>query len=479
MLPTSPLPNTRLTVEDFPQPVRSSTQVLDVLSEYVPGQKLIAEIRFQLANGAYRATVAQRDVTLALPFSARPGDSLELEVVETQGRIAFAVSRQPGDVENEGNQASTNTTLSRTGQLIGQLMQEDNRGKPRAVTLNKGTPLVSSPPTNGSALAPALQQALSDSGLFYESHLEAWANGTRLEGALRQEPQGQIPVTRLQNSSGNATFVGGLIQDEGDAGAPPPEQSHAPAFQALTYNNALKSYNVISYVPGSSAPKSDTPILLPIPQQAGQAPATPGEHDNASPPSISSTTDTQLVDTSRPPQSSARPGHSSESPAEETPSTIGSNHPASGIKGASPEGTQAAQRPTGSGIPPDLAPLVQQQLSSLANNIYPFHGIIWPGQRIDWEIIDENNSHEPSEQEERRQWKTRIKLLLPSLGGIDAMIELDNNDLVIRMKTSEDSQNRLVSGASLLGNRLELAGLHLAKLEVNRSEIDSGEQNAV
>src|SRR5690349_20164977 len=97
MLPTNSIQTTRLNAEELPQAPRASTQVLDVLSEYVPGQKMIAQIQFQLANGAYRATIGQRDVTLALPFSAKAGDALELEVVETEGRIAFAVSKTAVD----------------------------------------------------------------------------------------------------------------------------------------------------------------------------------------------------------------------------------------------------------------------------------------------------------------------------------------------------------------------------------------------
>lgn len=97
MFPTNAIQTTRLNAEELPQAPRATTRVLDVLSEYVPGQKMMAQIQFQLANGAYRATIAQRDVTLALPFSAKPGDSLELEVVETEGRIAFAVSKAPTD----------------------------------------------------------------------------------------------------------------------------------------------------------------------------------------------------------------------------------------------------------------------------------------------------------------------------------------------------------------------------------------------
>ena len=53
----------------------------------------MAEIQAMLPNGSYRAVVAQREITLALPFSAKSGDSLELEVV---------VSQVPGVIEVNG-----------------------------------------------------------------------------------------------------------------------------------------------------------------------------------------------------------------------------------------------------------------------------------------------------------------------------------------------------------------------------------------
>ena len=57
-------------------PVAAAQKIADVLSNLVPGQRVLAEIQALLPNGNYRAIVAQREITLALPFSAKAGDTL-------------------------------------------------------------------------------------------------------------------------------------------------------------------------------------------------------------------------------------------------------------------------------------------------------------------------------------------------------------------------------------------------------------------
>ena len=105
------------------QPVIAAQRIADVLSNLVPGQRIFADIQALLPNGNYRAVVAQREITLALPFSAKAGDSLELEVTESDGKLtlAFVANRTEGATTKSG-QESVSTTLSSAGKLIGNLM---------------------------------------------------------------------------------------------------------------------------------------------------------------------------------------------------------------------------------------------------------------------------------------------------------------------------------------------------------------------
>lgn len=201
-----------------PQPVTPARQLTDVLSELVPGQRVLAEIQALLPNGTYRAIIAQRDVTLALPFSAKPGDALELEVVESDGKLtlAFVANRNPS---TPGAQAeSVSATLSPTGQLIGDLLGGiDEKGrKPLPLALNGNQPLIGEFPEDASQLAPVLKDALSKSGMFYEAHQARWVEGRLTTSALLQEPQGKLSAAlqaqhASQPTSANVPNQGGEL----------------------------------------------------------------------------------------------------------------------------------------------------------------------------------------------------------------------------------------------------------------------------
>ncbi len=180
------------------QPAQPADAVNDLLSNLSAGQRITAEVLAVLPNGAYRAMIAQREVTLALPFSAKSGDALELEVVENDGKQALAVRVPASGVQP---QESTPANLSSTAKLIASLFsppeQGGGHGKAPLAQLNDAQPILNGKPLlTGGDLAPLLQQAVAKSGLFYEAHQAQWVQGQRTEAELRQEPQGkQLPLT--------------------------------------------------------------------------------------------------------------------------------------------------------------------------------------------------------------------------------------------------------------------------------------------
>ena len=176
------------------QPIAPAQRIADILSNLVPGQRIFAEIQGMLANGSYRATVAQRDITLALPFAAKAGDSLELEVVESDGNLTLAFVANKNEIAEKPGQQSVSTSLSSAGKLIGDLMQGiDGEGKRApAAPLNGNQALVSTMPRDAAQLAPMLKQALTQSGMFYEAHQARWvaghSRGTRSPGVSWHRP---------------------------------------------------------------------------------------------------------------------------------------------------------------------------------------------------------------------------------------------------------------------------------------------------
>lgn len=190
-----PLLGQQLTADAASKPVSPTQQIADVLSNLVPGQRILAEIQALLPNGTYRAVVAQRDITLALPFSAKAGDTLELEVTESDGKLtlAFVANRSSGEQTGKLPD-SVATTLSQTGKLIGDLLggigDQGKRASP--APLNGNLPLVDDFPEQAANLAPILKEALTKSGVFYEAHQARWVAGDLPTAALKQEPQGKL-----------------------------------------------------------------------------------------------------------------------------------------------------------------------------------------------------------------------------------------------------------------------------------------------
>ncbi|HMV05106.1 MAG TPA: flagellar hook-length control protein FliK [Accumulibacter sp.] len=199
-------------------PLRSALPAQDItdkLPGLVAGQRLLAQIEALLPNGTYRAVISQRSVTLALPFAAKSGDAIELEVAESNGRLTLAVvARSGSSATTEAGDASFTTKLSRTGQLIGDLFSGAPEGRRRAaLPLNENRPLAMGPPASGRDLLPVLEKAIVASGMFYEAHQAEWVEGRFSKAQLLLEPQGRLSPQHTPLP----------------AGAPPSAEARTPA----------------------------------------------------------------------------------------------------------------------------------------------------------------------------------------------------------------------------------------------------------
>ncbi len=236
------------------QPVAAPQRIADVLSNLVPGQRIFAEIQALLPNGNYRAVVAQRDITLALPFSAKPGDSLELEVTESDGKLTLAFVANRSDANQAKTADSVATSLSQTGKLIGDLMKgiegEGKRAPP--APLNGNQALVETMPKTGADLAPMLKQALTQSGMFYEAHQARWVAGQLPTDALRQEPQGKLQANAAVNVPADTKIVSSASQ----SGQP----TVTPSNVATTHAGAIDQATPSAQSP-QGIPREITPLV--------------------------------------------------------------------------------------------------------------------------------------------------------------------------------------------------------------------------
>ena len=430
MIPADVASRLRLVTPDLPAPtlpVQSAQKLTDILSDFGVGQRIMAEIQALLPNGTYRAVVGQRDVTLALPFSAKPGDTLELEVKENDGQLTLALVKH-----NTASAAATTETdhsvatkLSSAGQLIGDLLGEVEQqgGKAKPAPLNANQPLFTGTPPKGVDLAPMLKQALSESGMFYESHQAKWVEGKLPTTALLLEPQGKLsqPITQ-PNTAASLVFTDQALATTG--GPLPGTPGTLSTLAQATWTEGLPNHPVPLAANGDIDTLMQTTSLASSPQESH--PNTESAHQ---PGPLSPTQDAQQGSTTS--RTLGEPQQNPGSLTTTTTPTTPSAHP----------------------VAPELTSLVQQQLGALASQTYVWQGQAWPGQDMHWEISeDEGRKRTAGPNGDGPQWQTRLRLNLPSLGNVEAHLRLGQGGRLDLSLTTGNDQSR----ASLLNSAVDL-----------------------
>ena len=188
MLPRADLNPTRppASLEAATTVVSSTDARLDVfrrLNQIAIGRELQATVDAMLDDGTFLVKVADTTARMALPVGTKVGDTMSMVFIAKDPRPTFLLTQQQG---------STPASLSTTARLIDHLLQSaQQEGAPAVVTTR--IPLLPSPAAmEPKQVAAALQNALSASGLFYESHLHDWISGTRPAAELAREPQAQL-----------------------------------------------------------------------------------------------------------------------------------------------------------------------------------------------------------------------------------------------------------------------------------------------
>lgn len=341
------------------QPLAPIKELPSDLPELQVGQTFLARIQEGLPENTYKALVAGKMLTLQLPEGAKPGDTLELVLIDRSPKVLIA-KRLDTPTEAAGNEPYPYATLSKAGQMISRLLLPEGEA-PQPAPLTRGQPLLPHGPASGAELAPALAKAVINSGLFYEAHQAHWVAGRRELESLLAEPQG-----RQQ------------------------------------------------------------------PMQPGPAAATPATANAAA--------ETVLAASGKERQAEAA-------------------------------GNQAAQ--LAQSVPEALRPLVQQQLDAIASQRLAWHGEVWPGQTMDWEIEEERtrDGSGNGDDEVASRWNTTLHLDLPHLGTIDATLQLTAEGLKVRLTTEDTgSLADLLGGSGQLATMLTEAGLKVQAIDIRNEE---------
>ena len=238
----------------------SSERELPPLSR---GQAIDGRVE-QRVRDAYIVSVRERRFEIKLPAEARPGDTLRLVFVRESPRPTFALL---GIEAASGTQVSgaQGSEISETGKLLAMLRSlapgdAATTGKAAAPVADAAVPVFPARIAQPEQAAVMLRQALTMSGLFYESHQAQWVLGTRSTAQLKLEPQGRIAPTPASAAYARNELPAGAVAesslpdlhpDSAEVGAPAPAPSerspvHPDTFPIVRQQlNALESGQLV------------------------------------------------------------------------------------------------------------------------------------------------------------------------------------------------------------------------------------------
>lgn len=137
---------------------------------------------------------------------------------------------------------------------------------------------------------------------------------------------------------------------------------------------------------------------------------------------------------------------------------------------ASRDATAASAGARSSAIPDEIRPVVQQQLDAVATQRLAWHGEVWPGQTMDWEIEWDDAARAGTDATGER-WTTSLRLSMPRLGSVEARLQLDGQRLRIAMlATDPGPANELRAEIPALEAALASAGIQLHGMMVRADD---------
>jgi flagellar hook-length control protein FliK len=159
--------------------------VANAAKQFEVGQQVRGTVQAQVAPGIFNVRVAEQMMQMRMPPFVKSGDTIQLQVVALLPRLTFTLAAS-------SNPVSTPDSLSAAARMLSSLSQQP-------LERSHVRPIQSAPLWTGSQaqpdtaqLAGKLHEALSHSGLFYESHQAQWIAGTRPTAHLLLEPQNQL-----------------------------------------------------------------------------------------------------------------------------------------------------------------------------------------------------------------------------------------------------------------------------------------------
>ncbi|MBB3211009.1 hypothetical protein FHW67_000244 [Herbaspirillum sp. Sphag1AN] len=117
-----------------------------------------------------------------------------------------------------------------------------------------------------------------------------------------------------------------------------------------------------------------------------------------------------------------------------------------------------------------LAEIINIQLNTLEQHRILWHGEVWPGQQMEWEISQEppdSQSRADQEDSATAAWHSVVKFELAHLGTVSASIRLVDKQIHMQVRTDNDNSARLLRRhGNQLADSMAAAGTSLDSLIV-------------
>jgi hypothetical protein len=170
-----------------PAPSPTADEIVPELSQRAAlaarnGFSLTAVVLDTLPDGRYKVAVADAQLALELPDGLQAGELLYLR---PQGGAGLPAPADPLAVH------AFETDLGATAQLVSRLATPAPGSDVAAAPIVTLAPLATQP-GNAQQVAAGLRDAIATSGLFYESHLADWVDGSRSRQGIAREPQAAL-----------------------------------------------------------------------------------------------------------------------------------------------------------------------------------------------------------------------------------------------------------------------------------------------
>ena len=123
-------------------------------------------------------------------------------------------------------------------------------------------------------------------------------------------------------------------------------------------------------------------------------------------------------------------------------------------------------------VEPEAARLINLQLNTLEHQLVRWHGQLWPGMPMEWEVQEDKPEGGGTQADPQQSvWTSTVRFELPNLGGVSATIRLVGNRVHVQVNTqTEESAATVRAFGGMLADALEAAGAPLDSLSVKQHE---------